>query len=175
MNYKNNNDNCARRTLILKVMLSVLLITQQAREHANTTMNLTVCEWTGLTKPGATCLSLDSERTSYPLTPLSTTWVPQSISFQFFPLPLCTHRCGLVFLALFCITCTSCLGNLCAFFPNFLFDIFYANFFSEFNVSNLIYSLTQTKPKWWKKLKYEQIQMTNKLCFINAFVWKYFS
>ena len=54
--YINNNDNCVRRTLTLKVMLSVLLITQQAHEHANTTMNLTVCEWTGLmTKPGTTC------------------------------------------------------------------------------------------------------------------------
>ena len=28
LNYKNNNDNCVRRTLALKVMLSVLLITQ---------------------------------------------------------------------------------------------------------------------------------------------------
>ena len=54
----------------------------------------------------------------YRLTSLSMAWVPQSISFQFFPLPFCTHRCGLVFLPLSCITCTSFLGNLCAcFFP----------------------------------------------------------
>ena len=36
MNYKNNNDNCFRRTLTLKVMLSVLLITKTAsrtRQH----------------------------------------------------------------------------------------------------------------------------------------------
>ena len=36
MNYKNNNDNCVRRTLTLKVMLSVLLIKQtgsRSRQH----------------------------------------------------------------------------------------------------------------------------------------------
>ena len=36
MNYKNNNDNCVRRTLTLKVMLSVLLMTQtgsRTRQH----------------------------------------------------------------------------------------------------------------------------------------------
>ena len=36
LNYKNNNGNCVRRTLTLKVMLSVLLITQtgsRTRQH----------------------------------------------------------------------------------------------------------------------------------------------
>ena len=68
-----------------------------------------------------------------PLTSISIVWVRQSVFFQFFPLSLRTHKCGLVSLALFYITCRSFRGNLCMFFcnvsashscPHFLYFLF---------------------------------------------------